>query len=310
MERQEFRCLFCGERGRNGGPETIKIRTRDSEHHVVKCMDCGLQQLFPLPSVEEEKRYYDKNKHDKLTTPGLSIDDIYKKFLFQNKYRVDYLKHDVGVQKTWKIMDLASGYGFFIQLMAEDGYNVDGIEISRERLELCKERIRDLPAKIYDINLLQEEIPDRLRGRYDLVTAFHIIEHIVDPHLFVFRTLDLLKPGGYLLMEMPNVANVMMDASKEFNDFFYIRDHVAYYTPSLIRKLFEDLGIRVLKQRGTQMYGIENHMNWILNGAPQLTQPAYECREPLGWLEEHYKKECDAKIISEYMYILGQKDDH
>lgn len=46
---------------------------------------------------------------------------------------------------------------------------------------------------------------------------------------------------------LPNVDNLMMNASKEFNYFFYIRDRVAYYTPQLLERVVEEAGLNVKK---------------------------------------------------------------
>ena len=108
-------------------------------------------------------------------------------------------------------------------------------------------------------------------------------------------------------MEMPNVANLIMDVSPQFSDFFYIRDHVAYYTPELLKRMVEKAGYTVIKQRGTQIYSILNHMNWIINGIPQYINPSYDVPAELKWLDDYYKTYLDTTIKSEYMYLLAKK---
>lgn len=49
---RKFKCLLCGN---ETGYNLIKMRTRNSEHNIVACTECGLQQLYPLPSLEEDK---------------------------------------------------------------------------------------------------------------------------------------------------------------------------------------------------------------------------------------------------------------
>lgn len=62
---RKFKCLLCGN---ETGYNLIKMRTRNSEHNIVACTECGLQQLYPLPSLEEDKKHYDLNPHDKEIT--------------------------------------------------------------------------------------------------------------------------------------------------------------------------------------------------------------------------------------------------
>ena len=83
-------------------------------------------------------------------------------------------------------------------------------------------------------------------GQYDLITMFHLLEHLTAPVLFLSRLKALLKKGGTLVVELPNVDNIMMAASPQFNDFFYFRDHVAYYTPQQFVTVLEKSGFEVI----------------------------------------------------------------
>lgn len=109
-------------------------------------------------------------------------------------------------------------------------------------------------------------------------------------------------------MEMPNIDNVLMDLSPEFNDYNYIRDHVAYYTPAQMRRLCESAGFAVVRQRGVQVYGIMNNMNWAINGRPQLEAPSYEAPECIRWLEDYFRERLEEDVRSEFMYVLARKD--
>lgn len=306
-----FKCLLCGANEMS----VTKQKTRNSTHRIVTCSKCGLQQLFPLPSVEEDKEYYDCNFHDRQITPDFNIDQIYDKFYPQNAYRMQYLKDDIKLDKQWHILDYACGYGFLMELLLKEGYNVEGVEISEEKIEIIRRRSGQSGGGVstYDrlktFNLMEKDVtvPDDMYEKYDLVTMFHLIEHITTPVDFLQKVASLIKPNGYLLMEMPNVANMIMDVSSYFSDFFYIRDHVAYYTPELLKHMVEKAGYTVIKQRGTQIYSILNHMNWIINGIPQYINPSYDVPAELKWLDDYYKTYLDKTIKSEYMYLLAKK---
>lgn len=302
---RKFKCLLCGN---ETGYNLIKMRTRNSEHNIVACTECGLQQLYPLPSLEEDKKHYDLNPHDKEITPNFNIEDIYKKFEWQNRYRVNYLQKDIKIQKDWKILDYGCGYGFLIEILKESGYHVEGLEISADRLEVIKKRQGSLDD-IYTYNFLDEKenIPIELQEKFDLVTSFHLIEHITSPVYFLKKIQSLIKKDGYILLELPNIENTLMDLSPEFNDFNYIRDHVAYYSPKLIRRVVEEAGFDVIAQKGVQMYGLLNYMNWVINGTPQLNSPSYEVPAEISWLENYFRQYLTDNICSEFMYILGRK---
>lgn len=289
-----------------GGYSLVKNKTRDSFHTVIACSNCGLKQLYPLPDIEEDAEYYNHNQHDKGITPSYSVDDIFLKFEFQNLSRIEYLQR-MGIQKEWNMLDFGCGYGFFIELMKKRGYYFEGIEISSERLMICQKRLGKYFENITNINLLIEEVPTNMKEKYNLVTMFHLLEHITKPKELLKKIAQLLKADGLLVVEVPNVNNIMMEASKEFNDFFFIRDHVAYYTPKLLKDVIEESGFEVVLQKGNQIYGLTNHMNWIINGRPELENPSYESCESMKWIENIYKEKLNNDIRSEYMYIVARK---
>ena len=297
----KFKCLNCG----GTEKQVIKLKTRDSNNKVVKCVSCGLQQLYPLPTIYEEQEYYDQNIHDSITTPQYNIEQIFNKFLFQNKYRVEYLKRLVEINHATKILDFASGYGFLMQLLINENYSVEGLEISSDRLNIAHKRLPN--ATIYTNNLLLEDVPEQLVEKYNVITMFHVLEHIIEPELLLSKIRKMLLPGGKLVIEVPNVNNIMMDISPEFNDFFYIRDHVSYYTPEILTELLKKTGFKDFSLGGAQMYGIENHMNWIINKGPQLLTPSYKTNEQLEWLDKIYKNKLDEELKSEYIYIIATR---
>lgn len=302
--RMSFKCILCDEI--KSDYIIVKHKTRNSEHKIIQCPCCGLKQLYPLPSFKEDKDYYDRNPHDKETTPDFSIEDIYEKWKYQNEYRIKYLEKDVHIRKGEKILDFGCGYGFLMEMLNAKGYDVEGVEISEDRLNVIKNRQGTL-EKVKSFNLFDSDIPNECIERYGTILAFHVIEHITEPVRFLKKMGEMMKMGGDLLLEMPNIDNILMDISPEFNDYNYIRDHVAYYTPELIKKVVEQAGFEVVTQKGVQIYGLINNMNWVINGKPQLTAPNYEAMPELKWIEDYYKKTLEDNIRSEFMYILAKK---
>lgn len=320
-EKQEFQCLLCNYhsiKNREDAEEPYRLiqnGTRDSKHQVVQCKNCGHIQLFPLPTVNEDEEYYNKNIHDKSTTPSLDINGIFEKFKYQNEQRINYVQKYIDI-KGKKLLDYASGYGFFLQMLYEGiGVSADGLEISQERLDICSKRLnlnKEMGQYvgehfcIYDINLLKEELPESLSEKYNIVTMFHLLEHIIEPVIFLKKVKGLLNENGVLVVELPNYNNIMMSASEEFKRFFFIRDHISYYTPDRLRYVLEQAGFEIEILKGIQLYGLENHMNWLINKRPQYLSPSYEISSPQHrWLEKLYKDHLDDTLQSEYMFAIA-----
>lgn len=98
-----------------------------------------------------------------------------------------------------QFLDIGSGTGVFPLALQDAGYQVTASEHSRETVDqLIK---RELAALELD---LQQPAPAALEGRFDVVTAVDVLEHLIDPVLALQTINSLLVPGGELYLSTPN----------------------------------------------------------------------------------------------------------
>lgn len=105
--------------------------------------------------------------------------------------------------------------------------------------------------------------------RFDLVVLFHVLEHVLDPVAFVTRLGALLRPGGRIVCEVPNVhdALVSLYAVESYLPFYYQKAHLWYFSPATLRQVFERAQLSA-EIRGVQRYDLSNHVRWMLAGEP------------------------------------------
>ena len=77
-----------------------------------------------------------------------------------------------------KILEVGSGYGWFVEIMSGRGYDIIGIELSIEKCESTKQRSG---IELLSVNLLDEKLPDGWKEQYDVVFMFHLLEHLSNP---------------------------------------------------------------------------------------------------------------------------------
>ena len=89
------------------------------------------------------------------------------------------------------------------------GYRVDGIEYLKGCASRCGDfmKERNVPANIFHADLFTFTVDDP-KERWDVVAGFGFVEHFSDTREVVERHLDLLRPGGYLALEIPNHAGL------------------------------------------------------------------------------------------------------
>jgi len=100
------------------------------------------------------------------------------------------------------VLDVGCGAGLLAEPLARMGGAVTGIDASPEVIRVAREHAAQMGLEIdYRAGDVQE-----LEGRFDLVTAMEVVEHVADPRLFVNALAKRLAPGGLLIMSTPNAT--------------------------------------------------------------------------------------------------------
>lgn len=178
------------------------------------CEHCGLIQLAHIPSEEQLKNYYhhDYRKDYKgVRTP--KPEHVYRAGRAAQD-RLDFLA-SAGV-RCGQLVDVGAGGGEFVYLAEKQGFSAQGLEPSQEYSEYAR--------RAYGCQL-QTGLLNQLTGRFDVVTLFHVLEHLPDP-LQVFAKLhSALNPRGCLFIEVPWIET--NDASPHN---IYFRAHLYYFS--------------------------------------------------------------------------------
>lgn len=105
---------------------------------------------------------------------------------------------------------------------------------------------------------------------FELIGAFHVLEHILQPQNFLERCRKALSAEGRLLIEVPALTDPLLSVYKlpEYEKFFYQRQHPFYYSTESLRRLLEVNGFKIERMIPHQRYGIENHLNWLRQHSP------------------------------------------
>jgi 2-polyprenyl-3-methyl-5-hydroxy-6-metoxy-1,4-benzoquinol methylase len=105
---------------------------------------------------------------------------------------------------------------------------------------------------------------------FDVLCAFHVLEHILEPEGFLAACLALLAPHGRLILEVPSLDDPLVSLYEcaAYANYFFQRQHPFTYSLRSLRRLLESHGFEVTAEVPHQRYGIENHLRWLTAGAP------------------------------------------
>lgn len=288
-------CILC----KYSKFKIIASQVRDAKNYkVIKCIKCNHTQLNPIPTIEEDKEFYDKEMQD------VGINYSFKLAELRHFSAADVNRRATFIQKiipkNKKILEIGSGDGFFLERMQKDGYHMTGIEISKQRRRKSK-RVTDV--KVLNINLM-ESVSNI--GSFDGIVLFHVLEHIIDPVTFLKNISDLLKPKGKLIVEVPNFDDFQIEMNDAYKDWSLQRAHIHYFVPTILKDVLTKAGLRV-KVTGIQRYSIENMFSWKLTNKPQINNPTFSLEKEYDWIEKSYKTNLEKKLISDTIIAIGQR---
>jgi 2-polyprenyl-3-methyl-5-hydroxy-6-metoxy-1,4-benzoquinol methylase len=107
---------------------------------------------------------------------------------------------DPYLKKGMHILDFGCGQGAFSQRLVDAGMKVDSCDINTDQIKAKVNR------KI-KLDLNNKEIKDSIPGKYDMVIALEIIEHLENPWKYISDCLELLNEGGIIVLSTPNISS-------------------------------------------------------------------------------------------------------
>ena len=121
-----------------------------------------------------------------------------------------------------------------------------------------------------DTLTLHPDVQATAGQQFDLVTAFHVVEHLPDPRQMLRELGTLLAPSGRLVIEVPSSDDVLLtlyDCSA-FQSFTYWSQHLFLFNADTLRRLAGQAGLKVVAIEQYQRYPLANHLHWLSQGRP------------------------------------------
>ena len=223
---------------------------------IHRCLSCGLVFLGSFDHIHED--FYNTD----YTTENHSHLD-WSKFL--NECTIDDSRRFKQIQSlvTNKVYcDVGCGAGGVLLKARDIASQVIGVE-PQPAWKYC------LSDSNIDIFSSVDELKDL---SYDVISLFHVLEHISDPIPFLETLLTKVIPGGKLIIEVPNADDALLSVykSKEFSRFTYWSPHLFLYNSSTLTQLFLKAGLSrdQFEISYFQRYPLSNHLYWLSHGRP------------------------------------------
>lgn len=198
-----------------------KFSLTENEEH-------GFLETRPQPKAEELSKYYESDAYISHTDSKKGL----LAFLYQQVKRYSINKK-VGLIKklntaTGSLLDIGAGTGDFLKAAQDKGWNIFGIEPSEKAREIASEK-----------NIqLKESIDEVLGEKFDVVTLWHVLEHLPNLESSIQKIESLIADGGILIIAVPNFNSRDAIHYKNFWAAYDVPRHLWHFSQSSIRSIF------------------------------------------------------------------------
>jgi SAM-dependent methyltransferase len=234
-------CPICENRESTPFMTTKDFSVSGEFFSIVACQACGFHYTNPVPEENVIGNYY---KSESYVSHSSS-----KKGLINRVYhwvRWYSLRKKVGLinklSSGRKLLDIGAGTGHFLAVSADQGWSTVGLEPDEDARALAK------TTNGVDI-LPLEQLHSLETGQFDVITMWHVLEHVYHLKRDAAQIVKLLKPNGTLVIAVPNRKSYDARYYKEFWAAYDLPIHLYHFTESDIKTLMTQFGLELVQTR-------------------------------------------------------------
>ena len=246
----------------------------------------------PKPETKELGKYYESEDYISHTDSARSLFEkvyqIVKKYALQQKINLI----ESFLSKKGNILDIGAGTGDFLTVAKKNNWNVSGIEPNTSAIELAQKKgvALDQTTSIFKDN------------EFDVITMWHVLEHVPDLDQQIKEIKRILKKGGYAFIAVPNFKSYDADYYKEFWAAYDVPRHLWHFSKNSIEKLFSREGfvLQKIKPMKFDSYYVSLLSEKYKNGKMNFIKAF-----AIGFLSNF--KGISSKEYSSHIYILKKE---
>ena len=199
------------------------------DFHICECLNCGLLYTMPRPSQDKigeyykSEEYYSHQENKKGFIPRLY--EKVKKVNLKHKYKLATKGLEAG-----RLLDIGCGVGDFMHTAETHSWQCVGVEPSEDAKTIARQRTK---AKLLSSEDL-EQLPD---ASFDVITMWHVLEHVDNLKWQVAQLQRLIKPQGRIVIALPNYKSYDGQYYKEHWAAYDVPRHLSHFNRKTISKI-------------------------------------------------------------------------
>ena len=266
-----------------GGSDRL-YHTTSGRFQVVECSHCGLLQLYPRPSPEEQKNFYPERYWWAPDETAVGwLEGLYRNLVLADHVRFVW----PGVERRQPVLDIGCGGGSFLAALRKRGARGVGLDLAHLAARVAWRR-NSIPALCAHAH--QAPFPSATFGA---VTLFHVLEHLAEPHVLLEAVHPLMRDDGRLYVQVPNASCWQFLLFGELWSGVDIPRHLIHFRAEDVAALVEECGFRVLRRKFFSLR--DNPAGLATSLAPQL--------EPMSRRARQVRESAPGRLLRNALYL-------
>ena len=191
---------------------------------------------FPKPSTEKLPSYYESEDYISHTDGKRSLFErmyhFIKNIALKNKVKLINAESEKG-----KLLDIGAGTGDFLVVAKNDGWDTTGIEPSAKAKTIAINKGVNFATNLSDLE----------SHSFDVITMWHVLEHVQNLDEYILELKRLLKPSGTIIIAVPNFKSFDANYYGRFWAAFDVPRHIWHFSKTAIDKLFAEKEMKLVK---------------------------------------------------------------
>ena len=238
--RMQAPCLLCNGTLEKSVGELFDTRFGiEGTYEVWRCLDCGLEQISPVPTPAELGRLYE-SYYNFGGERGTAYTRLREWFFSSWLYRAwIFLDGDIsfhGRKGAGRLLDAGCNEGRGLRIYAHNGFQVEGLELNPTAAGVARES--GFTVHVGDTTDFTAA------EAYDVVVLSNVLEHAPDPKKVLINVRANLKPGGQLWISCPNGRSWLRKAFGRFWINWHVPFHISLFSAQTLSALLKQTGFR------------------------------------------------------------------
>ena len=233
------KCPWCNSENNHKFLELKDYFLTQEEFEILECDNCKLLFTSPCPTPDKIGDYYKSEDYlshnEEKKSLFAKIYNKVKRINIKNKFNIAVSHQPSAIS----LLDIGCGVGDFLLYAKEKGCNITGIEPSEDARTIAEKK---LECKI----LSPEELQNIHDNSFDIITMWHVLEHVADLKTEIQHLQRILKKDGKLVLALPNYKSYDAEYYKDKWAAYDVPRHLSHFSQTSIKNIFKETNLQLI----------------------------------------------------------------